>query len=193
MHILGRLAGHTAAILALGVMAAPAQAQFGGLFGSRDRSSSDENQTPEDCEEQTRSDAGSRIVRGILGGVGRDVARRAGIPYYVPVREFTDQLSTAIACRLDPEEQRQAADATVTATRGTEGDDRAQIGSTSSWQSETREDVSGTSTVVGREEASLEGMDCITVTDVVIVSGEEARADKRMCREPGAARYSIVA
>jgi hypothetical protein len=30
------------------------------------------------------------------------------------------------------------------------------------------------------------------VTDVIIVDGEEARADKRMCRRPPA-RYAIVA
>lgn len=190
---LGKWTGHAAAMAALLTMAAPAQAQFGGLFGSRDRSQAEEDAPPEDCQDQPRSDAGTRIVRGILGGIAGDAARSAGIPYYVPVGEFTDQLSTAIACRLDPEEQRQAAEATVSATRGTEGDERAQIGATSSWQSTTRDDVTGTSTVVAREEASVEGMDCITVSDVVIVSGEETRADKRMCRAPGAARYSIVA
>jgi hypothetical protein len=98
---------------------------------------------------------------------------------------------------LDPEEQAQAADATLRATRSDqyagEGEEGApQVGSTASWQSETREDVSGTSTVTGREQTEGE-LDCITVTDVIIVRGEETRADKRMCRPPGSRRYSIVA
>ena len=37
------------------------------------------------------------------------------------------------------------------------------------------------------------GLQCITVSDVIIVSGEETRADKRMCRRPPAARYAIAA
>jgi len=45
---------------------------------------------------------------------------------------------------------------------------------------------------LGREETEGE-LDCITVTDVVIVRGEETKADKRMCRPPGSRRYSIVA
>jgi hypothetical protein len=35
-------------------------------------------------------------------------------------------------------------------------------------------------------------LDCITVTDIVIIEGEETRAEKRMCRAPGSARYSII-
>ena len=72
-------------------------------------------------------------------------------------------------------------------------DDKAQIGATTTWTSETRDGVSGRSTVTGREQVASNGMDCIMVTDVIIVSGEETRADKRMCRAPGSARYSIAA
>jgi hypothetical protein len=61
------------------------------------------------------------------------------------------------------------------------------------WTSETRADVSGTSTVVASDEVNADGLQCIMVTDVVIVNGEEARADKRMCRQPPAARYAIAA
>jgi len=175
-------------------MAAPAQAQFGGIFGSRNNSSSsDDENRPEGCEERPRNDPGNRIVRGIIGDFVGGAARRARIPYYVPVGEFSDQLSTAIACQLDPGEQKQAADATLNATRGIGDDSRPQIGSSASWQSETREDVSGSSTVVARNDTGVEGVDCITVSDVVIVQGEETRADKRMCRAPGQARYAIVA
>ena len=68
-----------------------------------------------------------------------------------------------------------------------------EVGQMAAWTSNTREDVSGTSTVTGRERPGNDGRDCITVTDVIIVDGEETRADKRMCRAPGAARYTIVA
>jgi len=54
-----------------------------------------------------------------------------------------------------------------------------------------REGVRGSSTVTSSEAAS--GNDCITVTDVVIVEGEETRAEKRMCRFAGSPRYTILA
>ena len=37
------------------------------------------------------------------------------------------------------------------------------------------------------------GSKCVTVSDVIIVNGEETTANKRMCRAPGAARYSLMA
>jgi surface antigen len=110
----------------------------------------------------------------------------------VPVSALTDQLSTAIACRLDPQEQQQAADATFQATRS-DGSGEAEVGSMATWTSNTREDVSGTSTVVARSDDGNGDLQCITVSDVIIVKGEETKADKRMCRRPPAARYAIVA
>jgi surface antigen len=186
---------------AAGVLALPAppvQAQFGGLF-PRDAQNVVNDATNENgCGEKKKSSAGSRVLGGILGRTARNAAGQAGISSWVPIGEVTDQLSTAIACRLDPEEQKQAADATLRATRSTdgEGEDTAPepvpVGSSASWTSGTREEVSGTSTVTGRI-ASAEGADCITVTDVIIVKGEETTADKRMCRPPGSRRYSLVA
>lgn len=67
-----------------------------------------------------------------------------------------------------------------------------EVGASASWTSATRENVSGTSTVTSRDGSSGD-LDCITVTDVVIIEGEETRAEKRMCRAPGSARYSIIA
>ena len=61
------------------------------------------------------------------------------------------------------------------------------------WTSNTREDVTGTSTVVASNDLDNAGLQCITVSDVIIVKGEETRADKRMCRRPPAARYAILA
>ena len=116
-----------------------------------------------------------------------------GMLTYVPVAALTDTLTASIACRLDPKEQEQAAEATVEATRGADETTAPEVGQMATWTSNTREDVSGTSTVVASEDANDDGLQCITVTDVVIVEGEETRADKRMCRRPPAARYAIAA
>src|SRR3546814_4038920 len=90
----------------------------------------------------------------------------------------------ALACRLEPEEQKQAAHATEEAVRG------EAVGSTANWTSETREGVSGSSTVIARNDESG-GRQCINVTDFIIVDGEEARAPKRLCREPGQPRHTL--
>src|SRR3546814_13473554 len=89
----------------------------------------------------------------------------------------------ALACRLEPEEQKQAAEATEVAVRG------EAVGSTANWTSETREGVSGSSTVIARNDESGERQ-CINVTDFIIVDGEEARASTRMCSEPVQTRYT---
>ena len=72
-------------------------------------------------------------------------------------------------------------------------DGEVEVGAMAAWTSETREDVSGTSTVIARNDEDDGGLQCITVSDVIIVSGEETRADKRMCRRPPAVRYAIAA
>ncbi|WP_330660578.1 hypothetical protein [Erythrobacter sp.] len=211
-----------------GILAAQpvvAQAQFRGLLNDVQRSA----RSSDTCGEGKKSSRAGRVLGGILGGIGRRTARRAGVPTFVPVAEFTNVLSNEIACLLEPEEQEQAAEATLEATRvpaadeasddsatpgesgevsdadtdvvvdeDDESDDGAlrgpPVGQTSSWTSRTREGVSGSSTVTAREaNASGDGSDCITVTDVVIVEGEETRAEKRMCRFAGNARYTIVA
>ena len=43
----------------------------------------------------------------------------------------------------------------------------------------------------GKQLASVS--QCITVSDVVIVNGEETTANKRMCKAPGQARYALMA
>ncbi|WAT18018.1 hypothetical protein OZN62_00110 [Aurantiacibacter sp. MUD11] len=200
-----QLLGLASALLAAAGLAVPAQAQFGG-FGSivnearraaeRDREPEPEpeqSQTPEECAQDSSPSVGRRILGGLLGDAANDAARRAGLPTYVPVGEFSDQISTAIACQLDPDEQRQAAEATVEATRGAGEDGGAEVGSTSAWVSETRDGVSGRSTVTGRDTAPGQNVDCITVSDVIIVGGEETRDEKRMCRRPPSPRYSIAA
>jgi hypothetical protein len=184
-----RLAGMAASALALAVLAAPAQAQFGGLLGGSRAS----NRTSDGCAQGRSRSTGSAIAGGILGGIAGGVAGRAGGVFnWVPVAGLTDQLTAAIACKLDPEEQKQAAEATLEATRVAEEGGDVEVGNMAAWTSGTREDVSGTSTVVARNDPDREGVQCITVADVIIVSGEETRADKRMCRRPPA-RYALAA
>ncbi len=174
--------------LALAAGSLPAQAQLGGLFNSGKRGA----EKADNCGKGKKGDRGRGALGGLLGGAVDELARSAGLPSFVPVPEFSDQLSESIACRLDPEEQKQAAEATLSVTRTDDGGAVPEVGASASWTSATRENVSGTSTVTSRE-GSRGDLDCITVTDVVIIEGEETRADKRMCRAPGSARYSIIA
>jgi len=168
--------------------AAPAQAQLGNLFNSGKRGAD----KADACGEGKKGDKGRGVLGGLLGGAVDELARSANLPSFIPVPEFSDQLTESIACRLDPEEQKQAAEATLNATRADDGAAGPEVGASASWTSATRDNVSGTSTVT-RRDASSGNADCITVTDVVIIEGEEARAEKRMCKAPGSARYSIVA
>ena len=186
------LAVKVAALAAsLCLAAAPVHAQFSGLRLPSLKSPSTET-TSDGCPKGKKKGAGSSILGGIIGQAAGDAAYRAGVSRWVPMAEVSDQLTNAIACRLDPEEQKQAAEATLAATRG-DDTGAAEVGASASWTSATREDVSGSSTVVGRNDDDTTGVECITVTDVIIVKGEETTANKRMCRPPGSARYSLVA
>ena len=119
----------------------------------------------------------------ILGGIAGNVLGRTGVPGsvagYLPVGSL---LSDAIINLLDCKEQQQAANATNEAIRG-------GVGTESAWQSESRPNVSGKS-VVTAEEKLADGGNCLTVTDVVIVDGEETTVPKRMCRAKGASGYA---
>jgi len=167
----------------------PVQAQFGSLL----RKVTTPAPTPpsEDssggCPKGTK---GSSIGRNILGNVISDAvgdaASKAGVYSYVPVAEVSGTLTDAIACRLDPAEQVQAAAATEEVTRGEE------VGATANWTSETRPNVSGSSTVVSRND-ERGGRKCMNVNDFVIVEGEETRVTKRMCKGSGESRYVLAA
>jgi hypothetical protein len=178
------------AVLAACLLAvAPAEAQFGGLL----RKVTSPTPTPSPSEKDNggcpKGKKGSSVGRNILGGVIRDAvgdaASKAGVYSYVPISEVSGTLTDAIACRLDPGEQVQAAAATEEVTRGEE------VGATSNWTSATRENVSGSSTVAS---ISTEGggRRCMNVTDFIIVEGEETKVSKRMCKEPGQPRYVVA-
>ena len=102
----------------------------------------------------------------------------------LPVGEL---LGEAIAGLLDCREQQQAAGATEAVVRSD-----ARVGTTATWTSETRANVSGSSTLTAAEPAASDGGQCVTVTDIVIIDGEETQAPKRMCRRPPSNRYVRV-
>jgi surface antigen len=115
------------------------------------------------------------VVGGPVGGVA------GAVTGYLPVGEL---LGEAIASMLDCDEQQKAAGATQQAVDEAE---RGGVGTSASWESTTRPGVHGSSTVTAQESDG-----CMTVTDVVIVDGEETRAPKRMCRRPPNNRYVRV-
>lgn len=179
----------TLGALALAANALPASAQFGGILSGGKRGAD----KADACGKGKKGDKGRGIIGGMLGGAVDQLARSANLPSFVPVPEFSDQITESIACKLDPEEQKQAAEATLAVTRTDDAAAQPEVGASAQWTSASRENVSGTSTVTGRDTAAGGKRDCITVTDVVIIEGEETRAEKRMCRAQGSARYSIVA
>ena len=175
--------------LALVTGALPAQAQLSSILGSGKRGAD----KADACGKGKKGDKGRGVLGGMLGGAVDEVTRSARLPSFVPVPSFSDQITESIACKLDPEEQKQAAEATLEATRASDAAAQPEVGASAQWTSASRENVSGTSTVTARDNAAGGTRDCITVTDVVIIEGEETRAEKRMCRAPGSARYAIVA
>lgn len=124
--------------------------------------------------------------KGLFGMADRMASVTRKIPL---VGDFlvdsANNLSQAVSCRLYPEEQEQAAEATQTATEG------GEIGKKVEWQSTVRENVSGSSTISSKN-ALPDGTPCMVLADIVIVDGEELRVSKTMCKLPGAARYTIM-
>ena len=166
---------------------APAPAATASAAASQSR-------TGEDCSQQRQSRRRSgRAIGGVLGGVagmfGGPVGGVAGtVAGALPVGEL---LGEAIASMLDCQEQQKAVQAQEQVIAQAERGGDVEVGTTRTWESETRPGVTGSSTVTAVETASADG-DCITVTDVVIVDGEETRAPKRMCRRPPNNRYARV-
>ena len=187
------------------VSALPAQAQFGGLgLGSLGRKSS--TTATNGCPEGKKKSVGASIMGSMAGTVANRVGGR--FASFVPMPEFATILTNAIACKLDQKEQKQAADATLAVTRGDESTGNVAVGQTAEWTSSSRKDVKGKSTIVaveqvpaaappgkakGKDKQLASASQCITVSDVVIVAGEETTASKRMCKAPGQARYTLMA
>jgi len=138
------------------------------------------------CAETPQKKARRSMFGGILGSIADSALGRAGVStsvvgVHLPVGSL---LSDAIVNLLDCKEQQQAAAATNEAIRG-------GVGAEASWTSESRPNVRGLSKVTA-EEKLADGGNCLTVTDVVIVDGEETTVPKRMCRAKGASGYARV-
>ncbi|TFI56646.1 hypothetical protein E2493_19025 [Sphingomonas parva] len=161
-------------IAPLGAIAPPASA---AAFVGQDEGGSAQ------CDETKKKKR--KALGGFLGGMAGNVFGRSAFGGTVgglfPTGEL---LSEALIAILDCKEQQQAAKATDDAMRG-------GVGTTATWTSETRPNVSGSSSVTGREQLA-DGSTCMTVSDVVIVDGEETTAPKRLCRKPGTSKYVRV-
>jgi surface antigen len=180
----------TSVFLALAVVlyASSATAQFGSFpFPVPTSKSQADALTDPGCKVPKKK-KGSAILGTIVGKAAGNQLSRTGMGRFVPVSEFTTTLTQGIACRLDPEEQKKASVATDSALRSN------KVGSKSTWTSATRENVTGTSVVTAKADAppGQAKARCMMVTDVVIVDGEEVRAEKKMCKGPGEPRYQIA-
>lgn len=136
------------------------------------------------CNETPTSKARKSMFGNILGGIADSALGRFGgnvgsVASMLPVGSL---LSDAIINLLDCKEQQQAAKATDAAIRG-------GVGTEVAWTSETRPNVTGKSKVTG-EEKLADGGQCMTVTDIVIVDGQETSVPKRMCRAKGAKGFA---
>lgn len=169
------------------LVAVPAAAQFGSLPFPVPTSK---------AQADALTDPGCKVPKkkkglAVLGKIAGDYAGRKfssiAAARFVPMAEFTTTLTQGIACRLDPDEQKQAATATDEVLRGN------KVGKSTTWTSETRENVKGTTTVTAAAPppAGQAKTKCMVVTDVVIVDGEETSAQKTMCRVPPNPRYAI--
>ena len=149
------------------LLALPAEAQAQG-------------QQCDSYQSQTRR----QVARNVLGGLAGGMLGRVG-GAAVAALPMTSMLGDALINLLDCREQQKAAAATDEAVRG------GRVGTTVEWESESRPGVRGASTVTAVENNAGDGQ-CMTVTDIVIVDGEETRAPKRMCRRPPSNRYVRV-
>ncbi len=138
------------------------------------------------CADTAEKKAKRSMFGSMLGSIGGSLLGRVGGPSEVislamPAASY---LSDELLKMLDCKEQKQAAQATEQAMRG-------GVGTEVSWKSDSRPNVSGKSKVTGQEQLA-DGGQCLTVTDIVIVDGEETAVPKRMCRAKGASAFAKV-
>jgi surface antigen len=177
-----------AALLALPLLALPASLPAPAAAAD---TAAAQSRTGEDCQRQNqRQRRRGRGIGGFLGGIAGGLGGRAGgvanvVTNILPVGQL---LGEAIANLLDCDEQQKAATATEQVTERVERDG---VGASASWRSETRPGVAGSSTVTAVEARAPDG-ECLTITDIVIVDGQETTAPKRMCRRPPNNRYVRV-
>lgn len=140
----------------------------------------DAAQEPGKCEDTPEKKAKRSLFGGMIGGLASGILGGAGgmATSLVPVGSIVaDELLKLLDCK----EQKQAANATNQALEG-------GVGTEIKWKSETRQNVTGSSKVTGQQSLA-DGTQCMTVTDVVIIDGEETTVPKRMCRGKGDSGY----
>lgn len=140
-------------------------------------------QTPQPCKQKSRNTG--RILGGILGFAGGQAAG-LDLQQSFLAGAFVGLLGGEIACQLTKEEQQQA-EAATQAVAKTE-----TIGETVRWASETRPEVSGSSTITALN-SEPNGRTCLSIVDVAIVEGVETKVSKQMCRGAPGQIYSLVA
>jgi hypothetical protein len=138
------------------------------------------------CADTAEKKAKRSMFGSILGSIGGSVLGRAGVgsTVYSLAMPAASYLGDELLKLLDCKELQQAATATDQAIKG-------GVGTEVKWTSESRANVSGSSKVTAQQ-ASVDGGTCLTVTDVVIVDGQETTVPKKMCRAPGQSAYVKV-
>lgn len=126
-----------------------------------------------------------RLLGGVFGGVLGSVAGLDKVGTLIAGAAGA-LLVGEIACKLSEDEQEKAAEATLAVV------EKEEVGAVANWQSPTRGDVSGSSTITALN-TEPNGRKCLTITDVAIIDGEETRVSKQMCRGAGQSKYAIKA
>ena len=129
-----------------------------------------ERQRLQQCQRRMRSP----LARGLLGLL----VSRDGLDAY-----------DAIERRLiDACERERAA---IARRRAVELAEQGQADQSVTWTSPTRRDVSGSATA-STIAVEARGRECLTVTNIIVVSGQETRVPRRMCRTPPSHRFVEV-
>lgn len=149
-------------------------------------SASAQSANSQKCQDTPEKQAKRSMFGGILGSIGGSILGHTGAAGSVVAAALpaTSYLTDELLKLLDCHEQQQAAKATDQAIRG-------GVGTEVDWKSESRPNVTGSSKVTGQEQLA-DGSQCLTVTDVVIVDGNETTVPKKMCRAKGASAYARV-
>lgn len=163
----------TSLVLASAALLLPAQAAAQSVDGR-------------ECKETTSRSVGRSVLGGLAGSLlGSNRVTRT-VSSYLPAQQM---LADTLLNLLDCDEQQKAAKATEEATTLAE---RSGVGAKAEWQSKSRPNVRGRSEVTAVDPAGVGGRRCMTVTDVVIIEGEETKLPKKMCRVPPSRRYAKV-
>ena len=142
-----------------------------------------QSENPKQCQDTAQKKAKRSMFGGLANAIGGSILGRVGGgEVWSLALPATSYLGDELLKMLDCKEQQQAAKATEDALRG-------GVGTEVAWTSETRPGVSGKSKVTS-ETKLADGGNCMTVTDVVIVDGEETTVPKKMCRAKGASGYA---